>query len=140
MRFWDSSAIVPLLVNEADTPRRSESLRADADVAVWWSTAVECESALQRRVREGALQAGAARLAREKLTTLAGAWHEVSPSPAVRTLAVRLLRTHPLRAADALQLAAALTLAHAGLPGLTFVTADARLADAAEIEGLPVVR
>jgi hypothetical protein len=140
MKFWDTSALVPLLVTETDTARRADSLQADPALAVWWGTLIECESALQRRTREGALPPEAARLARERLATLAGAWHEVSPTPAVRTLAVRLLRTHPLRAADALQLAAALALQQAGLPGLSFLTADTRLADAAEIEGLTVIR
>ncbi len=140
MKFWDSSALVPLLVTEADTERRSAALRADPDLVVWWGTAVECESALQRRVREGAIDAKGARLARQRLATLAEAWHEVPASPAVRTLAVRLLRTHPLRAADALQLAAALLLLQAGMTGLPFLTADMRLADAVEIEGIVVLR
>ena len=82
----------------------------------------------------------AARAARERLSTLAAAWHEVPPSPALRILALRLLRTHSLRAADAQQLAAALTLALAGLPSIAFLSADTRLADAAEIEGLTVLR
>lgn len=140
MTFWDSSALVPLLVNESDSARRAETLRADPTITVWWGTAVECESALQRRLREGSLDANGARQARERLATLSAAWHEVPAAPAVRTLAVRLLRTHPLRAADSLQLAAALALAQAGPATLPFLTADTRLADAAEIEGLNVVR
>ena len=140
MKFWDTSALVPLLVNEADSAQRAAALQAAPELAVWWGTAVECESALQRRVREGVLDAAGARFARERLAVLAGAWHEVTPSVAVRTLAVRLLRTHPLRAADALQLAAAVTLRQAGLPQLDFLTADVRLAEAAEIEGLVVLR
>jgi predicted nucleic acid-binding protein len=71
---------------------------------------------------------------------LAAAWREVPASAVVRTLAVRLLRTHPLRAADALQLAAALSLVQGGVAGLVFLTADLRLAEAAEIEGLGVGR
>ena len=69
----------------------------------------------------------------------ARAWDEVPPSVEVRQLALRLLRTHPLRAADALQLAAALTLSAAGLRGLHFACADERLKTAAEIEGLEVI-
>ncbi|MCX6938160.1 MAG: type II toxin-antitoxin system VapC family toxin [Verrucomicrobia bacterium] len=140
MKFWDSSALVPLLVTERDTARRAVALQADSALAVWWGTAIECESALQLRLREGALDATGARQARERLAALAAAWHEVAPTAAVRTLAIRLLRTHPLRSADARQLAAALTLAQAGLPGLSFLSADTRLADAAEIEGLTVDR
>jgi predicted nucleic acid-binding protein len=140
VKFWDSSALVPLLVAEPDTDRRAAALRADATMAVWWGSGVECESALQRRVRDASLSSSDAHTARSRLTALAGAWHEVPPDPGLRTLAVRLLRTHPLRAADALQLAAALRLAQAGQSGLEFLTADTRLADAAEIEGLIVER
>jgi uncharacterized protein len=132
MRFWDSSALVPLLVSEPDTVRRAAALRSDPVQAVWWGTQIECESALQRRLREGVLDATAIRQARTRLTALAVAWSEVPPTAAVRTLAIRLLRTHALRAADAQQLA--------GLPDLDFLTADTRLADAAEIEGLTVGR
>ncbi|MBM3874367.1 MAG: type II toxin-antitoxin system VapC family toxin [Verrucomicrobia bacterium] len=140
MRFWDSSALVPLLVEEPGSAGRLQELKADPAVLVWWGTPVECESALQRRLREGALNAEGARLARENLMRLAAAWREVPASAFVRTLAVRLLRTHPLRAADALQLAAALSLVQGGVADLVFLTADLRLADAAEIEGLEVGR
>lgn len=140
MRFWDTSALVPLLVSEPDSARRTAALRADSAMAVWWGSLVECESALQCRVREGALGTEGARQARDRLAVLAAAWHEVPPTPPLRTLATRLLRTHPLRAADALQLAAALALTQAGMPSLHFYTADIRLAQAAEIEGLRVER
>ncbi len=140
MRFWDSSALVALLVKEADSHRRAALLREDSVMAVWWATPVECESAIQRRLREGTLTSEGARRARDRLGELAVAWHEASPQSGLRTLAARLLRTHPLRAADALQLAAALTLCSALGRQVAFVCADDRLASAAEIENLPVVR
>jgi len=140
MRFWDSSALVALLVEEPDTQRRSAQLREDPVMAVWWATPVECESAIQRRLREGALDSGGARLARERLAELAAAWHESPPQTSLRPLATRLIRTHPLRAADSLQLAAALTLCSALRRQVGFVCADERLATAAEIENLPVIR
>lgn len=140
MRFWDASALVPLLVPEAGSSTRAAQLRADSHVAVWWGTLVEGESALQRRVRDGTLTPELARSARTRLAEISSHWHEVPPSPALRTLAVRLLRTHPLRAADALQLAAALSLGAALRRQLGFVCADDRLAAAAETEGLPVIR
>lgn len=139
MIFWDSSALVALLVDEADSESRRQQLQADPELAVWWGTPVECESAIQRRFREEVLSAAQARLARERLADLSTSWHEVSPVVAVRTLSRRLLRTHPLRAADALQLAAALALGEAGLNEFTFACSDARLATAAETEGLHVV-
>jgi predicted nucleic acid-binding protein len=139
MIFWDSSALVALLVIEADSDPRLQLLRTDGEIAVWWGTPVECESAIQRRLRDGALSRPDARLARDRLADLASCWHEVSPVVGVRALSLRLLRTHPLRAADALQLAAALTLAEAGLHGLPFACSDTRLSAAADAEGLQVV-
>jgi predicted nucleic acid-binding protein len=139
MIFWDSSALVALLVDEEGSAKRREQLGTDSDLAVWWGTPVECESAIQRGLREGSLEMPQARLARERLADLAACWHEVSPVVAVRGLALRLLRTHPLRVADSLQLAAALALAGAGANNLQFACSDVRLATAAEAEGLQVV-
>ncbi len=136
MIFWDSSALVALLVEEPESVTRTAMLEADTAMAVWWATPVECESALQRRFREGSIETTAARLARDRLAALSEAWHEVSPTAAVRKLALRLLRTHPLRAADSLQLAAVLALEAAGLQDLRFACADQRLNTAAEAEGL----
>lgn len=139
MIFWDSSALVALLVIEPESTGRLAQLQADPQLAVWWATPVEVESALQRRVREGSIDVAAARLARERLGDLASAWHEVNPTPIVRKLALRLLRTHPLRAADSLQLAAALSLEAAGVQKLAFACADQRLITGAETEGLDCV-
>ena len=138
MIFWDSSALVALLVEE-DSVARSGQLEADPKLAVWWGTAVECESALQRRLRDGSLTVADAKFARERLAELAVAWHEVNPSAAVRKLALRLLRTHPLRAANALQLAAALAVENAGMLDLRFACADQKLSTAAAAEGLECV-
>lgn len=107
MRFWDSSAVTPLLVEEADSARREATLREDASMLVWYGTLAEIESALCRRLRENPGWAGEAAIAREKLRYLADAWTEVEPTRAIRSRALRLLRVHPLRAADAFQLAAA---------------------------------
>lgn len=139
MIFWDSSALVSLLVDEVDSAARAEWLKLDSELAVWWATLVECESAMQRRIREGSMNADAARLARERLVILSDAWHEVVPSAAVRKLSLRLLRTHPLRAADSLQLASALVLEAGGVSDLRFACSDQRLIVAAELEGLVCV-
>ncbi len=138
MIFWDSSAVVPLLVGEAGTVARESQLRADPVMLVWWGTAVECASALQRLVREGALNEAGARASAVRLRHLEDHWVEVEPTAAVRRQAERLLRLHPLRAADALQLAAALVACHHEPSTLAFHTADTRLADAARREGFPV--
>jgi hypothetical protein len=139
MRFWDSSALVALLVEEPDSALRARQLTEDPVIAVWWATEVECESAIQRRLREGTLARAGARLAQERLADLARTWHEVVPTPAVRRLALRILRTHPLRAVDAMKLGAALALTDAGLADLAFISADQRLSEAAEIENLRIL-
>ena len=95
---------------------------------VWWATEVECASAIARLERDGALDAGGGHGAFDRLKQLAGGWHEVDPSDAVREAAVRFLRVHPLRTADALQLAAAFVAAERRPSSLEIVTLDDRLA------------
>ena len=115
-----------------------ELLRQDQEIAVWWATPVECASALARRRREGRLSPAAEHAAHEVLDTLSAAWYEVQAGFLVRSHALRLLRVHPLRAADALQLAAGLVWA--GIPPTgAIVTLDDRLAEAARLEGLEVL-
>jgi uncharacterized protein len=62
----------------------------------------------------------------------------VLPSEAIRSRADRLLALHPLRASDALQLAALLAAAEERPADLPFVTLDERLAEAARKEGFSV--
>jgi hypothetical protein len=106
---------------------------------VWWATAVECASAIARLERDGALDEPAVTQAFDRLKQLASGWHEVDPSDAVREAAVRFLRVHPLRATDALQLAAAFIAAERQPSSLELVTLDERLAAAARKEGFVVI-
>ena len=138
MRFWDASAIVPLLMAEPRTRSLQALARADPEMLVWWATEVECASAIARLERDGALTPVAASAAFERLTRLAGGWHEVDASDAVRETAIRLLRVHALRAADALQLGAAFMAAERRPTSLELITLDDRLAAAARKEGFVV--
>jgi uncharacterized protein len=135
MRFWDASAIVPLLVDEPQRHDMEDLLERDPVMLVWWGTPVECVSALARRERDGSLNLAAMRTAVERLRALSAQWHEVLPSQAVRNIAERVLRVHPLRAADSLQLAAALVAAELDPAQLDLVSLDQRLLEAAEREG-----
>jgi hypothetical protein len=139
MKFWDASAIVPLIVAEAMSDRTLALADRDPEMLVWWGTEVECVSALTRRERGGGLEANPARLAFERLGYLADRWLEVEPSEVVRETARRFLRVHPLRAGDALQLAAAFIGAERRPAHREFVTFDERLAEAARKEGFAVV-
>ncbi len=139
MRFWDSSAIVPLLVDEATSAAMLSKYELDPEMLVWWVTEVECVSALARLERESLLDAPSMGHALRRLDALARAWREIQPVARLRQTAGRLLRVHPLRAGDALQLAAAIVAAEDYPETLPFVTLDERLALAAEREGFVVV-
>ncbi len=137
MKFWDSSAIMPLLVREAVSERMERLIRKDAVVVAWWGSGVECASALARREREATRKRDRDALARAfaRLEILQNGWQEVQPGGVVRELALRLLRVHPLAAADALQLAAAILAAEHRPATLGFVCLEERLALAATREG-----
>ncbi len=139
MKFWDASAIVPLLVAEPTTRRVQALASRDPDMLVWWGSEVECVSALTRLERAAALDARGIALASDRLKQLADGWHEIESSEVVRESATRFLRVHPLRAADALQLAAAFAAAEHRPASLQFVTLDERLAEAARKEGFTMV-
>lgn len=139
MRFWDTSAIVPLLMDEDGTQGTTEEFERDPSMVVWWCTSIESVSAIARRERQGGLVARDITIALQRLAALSVAWQELPPTTRVRQTAERLLRVHPLRAADALQLAAAIAAADGDPSSLPFVTLDDRLARAAEREGFPVV-
>jgi uncharacterized protein len=139
MRFWDASALVPLLMTEPATMAVQALAARDPTMLVWWASEVECASAIARLERDGALDEAAVTEAFERLQRLARGWHEVDPSEPVREAAVRFLRVHPLRAADALQLAAAFVAAERRPASLEVVTLDDRLAAAARKEGFVLV-
>lgn len=139
MRFWDASAIVSLLIAQVSTRRLQALAARDPDMLVWWASEVECASAIARLERNAMLDPQAAVLAFNRLKQFAAGWHEVDPSDMIRETAVRLLRVHPLRVADALQLAAAFVAAEQRPSSLEMITLHNRLASAAQKEGFPVL-
>jgi len=138
MRYWDASALVPLLVHEPRTADARAALAKDAGIVTWWGTRIECTSAIARLERAGALRHPEATQAIEILRTLATGWNEILPTDVVRETACRLLRVHPLRAADALQLAAATIMAEGRTSEARFVAFDDRLREAAARENFIV--
>lgn len=139
MKFWDSCAIIPLCIEEPF----SDSVRAiaieDEDFVAWWGTPVECYSAFARYRREHKISVDEERAFRGLLNTLAESWNEIIPSEEARTLAGRLLLRYPLRAADSLQLAAAVIWSGYQQEDYEFVCLDKRLRDAAQAEGFKVL-
>ncbi|MBI1847660.1 MAG: type II toxin-antitoxin system VapC family toxin [Candidatus Rokubacteria bacterium] len=139
MRFWDTSALVAIVVSEAATSRVRRWMAEDGVVVVWTLTRVEILSALARRRRAAPRAAARYLVARRELMDAWERWTEIAAVDLVRGHAERLVEGYPLRAADALHLGAAL-VASDGDPGsLEFVTLDEAQASAAEREGFRVL-
>jgi len=138
VKFWDSSALVPLLVEEARSAACRQLYRSSPSVSVWVLTRTEILSALHRRTRAEQLTSKDLKRAVHRLELLQKRWREVDCVVEVRDRAERLVASHPLHAADSLQLGAALVLAQDRPRGRFFVTADRILAEAAEREGFSV--
>lgn len=138
MRFWDTSGVVPLLLEQEVSRRLRDLVEDDPEMVAWWGTSVECASAAARLRREGVLSVQEEGEVLAGLETLRAAWVEVLPGQVVRREAMRLLRVHALKAADALQLSAALTWAGSPADG-EVVTLDERLGLAARLEGFRVL-
>jgi predicted nucleic acid-binding protein len=139
MRFWDASALIPLVVREPRSRGMQGLAVQDPRIVLWWGTPVECTSALCRLVRETALTEREKRTAAGLLDEIVAAAAEILPTPDLRARAERLLSVHPLRAADSLQLAAALAWCRESPAGAQFVCLDGCLARAAAREGFNVL-
>lgn len=138
MRYWDASALVPLVVSQPESELARGWLAADESIVTWVWTRTEIVSAIERLAREGLIDRRERRSSLEEFDRLAVDWDEVGDILAVRSRALRLLARHPLRAADAGQLAAAI-LIQEQIPGpLSFMCFDRRLELAAEREGLRI--
>ncbi len=139
MRFWDTAALGPLVVAERGTRRAERWLRADPDVVVWTLTRLELLAALARRRRAEPRATRSLVAARREVLSAWERWSEVTAVDVVRRHAERVVETHPLRAADALQIGAALVAAEEDPGAIEFVTLDRVQAEAAEREGFHVL-
>ena len=133
--FWDTSALIPLVLPEARSASLTEAITADREVTIWWGTPIECLSATYRRHRGTPLPAPVLNAALSRLRAVVEDADTVAPTDEVRRRAGRLVAAHPLRAADALQLAAALIWCEEQPAGEIFVCLDERLREAARREG-----
>ena len=139
MSFWDSSALAGLCLSHQAFPALQQAFQAHPATAVWWGTRTECLSAFARLRREGKLDEAEVALARVSLSALLHHCDEIQPSETLRLAADHALLTHPLRAADAFQLSAALQWCGQAPQGSGFVCLDRRLREAAGKEGLQVL-
>lgn len=139
MRFWDASALVPLVISEQTSAEVERLAATDEVMAVWWGTSVECRSAIRRRTRDGSLLPDAASRALLEVDEIAGEAVETAPAELLRSIACQLLDRHALRAGDALQLAAAMKTRETVAEPIDFVCLDQRLRQTVEREGFAVL-
>jgi len=137
LRYWDASALVHLAVRQVGTHDVRLLLAEDDALTTCWLTQIECWSALARLRRRGELDDEGERDALRRLHLVYMDVSEILLTEPLRVLAGRLLRTHDLRAGDAVQLAAALLWGQR-VSDPVLVSLDRRLARAALLEGLPV--
>ncbi len=138
MIFWDSSAIVPLLVEEEETDYCLKALSEDQEMLIWCLSGLEVMSALCRRVREGSINERYFQATKRHLKDFVERAYEIKAIEQVKQRAVRLLEVHPLCATDACQLASALVATHEDPDRLVIVSFDQRLKTAAIKEGFIV--
>lgn len=139
MKFWDASAIIPLCVDEAQTETVRDIAKKDGSLVAWWGSVVEAYSAFARLRRDKILTLEHESDALTVLSELTDAWTEIEPSDDIREITRRLLQNYPLRAADSLQLAAAVVWSGKTPKGHHFVCLDTRLREAAVKEGFIVL-
>jgi len=137
--FWDTSALVPLCCFQPQSAHARQVARTYSRQVVWWGTVIEAVSSLNRLTRDGALNGVQSKQAFARLDYLRNHWNEVQPTEEVREQAERLLRFHRLRAADALQVAAALVWCGGRPRGRALIGADGNLSEAAAAEGFTVI-
>lgn len=139
MSFWDTSALLAMVM-EQEGANDLNSLEASQGIeGVWWGSRVEVMSAFGRALRRREVDEQAVAEMARRIEALTAAADEVEPLEAVRATACRLVRSHEIRAADALQLAAALVWADHRPAGIGFVCLDRRLRRAAAQEGFHVL-
>jgi uncharacterized protein len=134
--YWDSSALIPLCVSQPQSSK-ARSLYGSYSIVAWWATEVEIISGLTRLERMGQISHDRFLVGKRLARDLVQRWYCVG-SRNIAADACSLLELYPLRAADALQLAAALEAFSHKPQGAIFVTADQRLADAAGGSGFSV--
>jgi predicted nucleic acid-binding protein len=136
--FWDSSSLVPLCIRQLSTAR-VQALDAQYVKAVWWGAPVEMRGAFSRLVRMGRLTSNMQVQALVRLDQLRRDWREIDPSEELRERAESLIERFSLKAADALQLAAAWSWCLGRPRNRPFLSGDAQSQDAARQLGFQVI-
>jgi len=138
MIFFDSSALLPLFIQEKHSGQMERIVRDDPSVVIWWGSTIECFSAFARLRRERIISSDLEQEIRGRLLNVRRHWTEIQPGDDLKAVAHQLLLMHTLSAADSLQLAAALLWADKLPTGHQFVSLDTKLLEAARKEGFVI--
>lgn len=135
MKFWDSSALIPLVAREKKTEAMYALFADDRDVLVSWITPLEVTSAMWRKAGGNT---DLRRMGERRLTVLETQWTVVGDIERTLAEARLMIIRHGLRSGDAVQLAAA-RLARLEYGDFPFVTSDEELIEAADAESFIVL-
>ncbi|MGH2829998.1 MAG: type II toxin-antitoxin system VapC family toxin [Actinomycetota bacterium] len=136
--YLDASALVKTFVGDESDRRELESLFArDPETMTSRSTFVECHAALSRALRGGQIDGRGHRKAEAMLRRLWDSLQVIELDSGLAESAAAMAKRHELRAADAIHLAAALTVRTG--PDFIFACWDRRLRAAAIAEGFHVL-
>lgn len=138
MNYWDSSAIIPLIIAEPKTEKVTEFWEKNNFNTTWTLTSVEVMSTLARLRRMGSLNDLLYENASKEWRKIQIMFEVIKDVEKVKVKAEHLVRIHPLKAADALQLASAMLIAEREPATCDFVTLDEQLGRAASLEGFTV--
>lgn len=137
--FWDTSALIPVFFKEDSSKILSNLFVERVENVIWDLTPIEIFSALCRRQRQKEISTEEFDRAWRAWQLIESKVYQVRSYESVKDRAVRILRIHPLKAADAMQLAAALVSTKEISQGHYFFTLDRSLCEAANKEGFSVI-
>jgi predicted nucleic acid-binding protein len=137
--FWDSSSLVPLCTTQASSAQ-AQQLVKEYSIVAWWSTPIEVASAIQRLTRTGEITQQESMTAYQRRKKLLRACREIQATETVREQAEVLIQNYPLKAADALQIAAAWVWTMGDPAGSTLISGDRQVLTVAKDLGFTAIQ
>ncbi|HLG20790.1 MAG TPA: type II toxin-antitoxin system VapC family toxin [Bdellovibrionota bacterium] len=134
MIFIDSSSFIKHYVAEEGTAEVNALLSSSSEIFVAWLSLSECLAALARLERQKLLTREEFGVTKKNFLEDWERLRIVRETAELEPIVIRLIGKHPLRGADAVQLASAVYLREYDLP-VTFVCSDRQLANMALEEG-----
>jgi predicted nucleic acid-binding protein len=138
MLFWDSSALLAIILHESSAALLRPFLDEDPEVASSFITPLEIVSTIWRRQHADLFSLAQVQDVDQLYSVITKNWITLGDTRTI-DVALRLVARQPLRTGDAIQLASALEVADREGVMLPFVTLDEELGAAARAEGLRVL-